>query len=90
MDKKIPLRQCLGCREMKPKKDLIRIVRLPDNGGIALDFKGKVNGRGAYVCPKAECLKRIRKSGAASRQLKVPVPVEVWDGLEAQINNAQQ
>ena len=51
MQKKIPMRQCLGCREMKPKKELIRVVRAPDGATISLDFKGKSPGRGAYVCP---------------------------------------
>ena len=57
MPKKIPMRQCLGCREMKPKKELIRVVKSPE-GEVSLDFKGKKPGRGAYVCPQAECLKR--------------------------------
>jgi predicted RNA-binding protein YlxR (DUF448 family) len=86
--KKVPLRQCLGCREMKPKRDLIRIVRLPDDGGVILDFTGKANGRGAYICPKPECLKRVRKSGAAGRQLNVTIPPEVWEQLEEQVLNA--
>ena len=63
MQKKIPMRQCLGCREMKPKKELIRAVRSAD-GSISLDFKGKASGRGAYVCPNGECLKKAIKSKA--------------------------
>ena len=61
MQKKIPMRQCLGCREMKPKAELIRVVRSPV-GEIALDFKGKASGRGAYVCKDGACLKKARKS----------------------------
>ena len=61
MPKKIPMRQCLGCREMKPKKELIRVVRSPE-GEVSLDFKGKKPGRGAYVCPSPECLKKARKA----------------------------
>ena len=57
MQKKIPMRQCVGCREMKPKKELVRVVKSP-TGEISLDFRGKVPGRGAYVCPNAACLKR--------------------------------
>ena len=57
MQKKIPMRQCLGCREMKPKRELIRVVRSPE-GAISLDFKGKASGRGAYVCPEMACLKK--------------------------------
>jgi len=71
---------------MKPKKDLIRIVRQPD-GEVTLDFKGKANGRGAYLCPKAECLKRIRKSGAAAKQLNVTIPPEIWEQLQQQVES---
>lgn len=58
MQKKIPMRQCLGCREMKPKRELIRAVKSPD-GEVNLDFKGKMPGRGAYLCPNGECLKKL-------------------------------
>ena len=61
--KKIPMRQCMGCREMKPKRELIRVVRGPE-GGVSLDMKGKAPGRGAYLCPDTACLKRARKTGA--------------------------
>ena len=61
--KKIPMRQCVGCREMKPKKELIRVVRSPE-GQVSLDFRGKLPGRGAYVCPNAACLTKARKSKA--------------------------
>ena len=57
MQKKIPMRQCLGCREAKPKKELIRVVRSPE-GQISLDFKGKASGRGAYICHDSQCLKK--------------------------------
>ena len=63
MQKKIPMRQCLGCREMKPKKELIRVVRSPE-GTISLDFRGKANGRGAYVCPDPGCLKKAIRAKA--------------------------
>lgn len=84
MPKKIPLRQCLGCREMKPKKELIRVVRSPE-GEISLDFKGKKPGRGAYLCPDPECLKRIRKSRALERAFSAQMPDGVYDALEAQM-----
>ena len=61
MQKKIPMRQCLGCREMKPKKELIRVVRSPE-GAVSIDFRGKSPGRGAYICPREECLSRAVKS----------------------------
>ena len=82
--RKIPQRQCLGCREMKNKKDLIRVVRSPE-GEISLDFKGKKPGRGAYVCPQTECLKKARKSRALERAFSAQVPPEVYEQLEEQM-----
>ncbi len=82
--KKIPMRQCLGCREMKPKKELVRVVRLPE-GGAALDFKGKAAGRGAYICPNMQCLKKARKSRALERALETSIPEELYAALEAQM-----
>lgn len=84
MPKKIPMRQCLGCREMKPKKELIRVVKSPE-GEVSLDFKGKKPGRGAYVCPDAACLKRARKSRALERAFETAIPAEVYDQLEQQM-----
>ncbi len=84
MPKKIPLRQCVGCREHKPKSELIRVVRSPE-GEVSLDFRGKKPGRGAYVCPDAECLKKARKSRALERAFSAPLPEEVWAGLEEQM-----
>lgn len=78
--KKIPMRQCVGCREMKPKRELIRVVRSPE-GEIGLDFRGKNPGRGAYVCPDAACLARARKTKALERAFGCPVPDEVYDRL---------
>lgn len=84
MPKKIPMRQCVGCREMKPKKELIRVVRSSE-GAVSLDFKGKLPGRGAYVCPDAECLKRAKRSKALERAFSAPLPEDVWQALEAQM-----
>ena len=84
MPKKIPMRQCVGCREMKEKRALIRLVKPPE-GPVSLDFKGKLPGRGAYVCPNLECLKRARKSRALERAFSAPLPPEVWEELEAQM-----
>ena len=84
MPKKIPMRQCVGCREMKEKKALIRVVKSPE-GTVSLDFRGKMPGRGAYVCPDPECLKRARKSRALERAFSLPLPPEVLEGLEAQM-----
>ena len=82
--KKIPIRQCLGCRERKPKRELIRVVRAPD-GGVSLDFKGKSPGRGAYICPEAACLKKAAKSRALERALETPIPEEIYTQLTAQM-----
>ena len=84
MQKKIPQRQCMGCRERKAKRELIRIVRGTD-GVVSLDFTGKLNGRGAYICPSAECLKKVRKSKALDRSLEVAIPEEVYDRLEQEM-----
>lgn len=82
--RKIPQRQCLGCREMKDKRSLIRVVRAPE-GEISLDFKGKKPGRGAYVCPSAECLKKARKSRALERAFSAAIPPEIYAELEEQM-----
>lgn len=82
--KKIPMRQCLGCREQKAKKDLIRVVRSPE-GAISLDFRGKASGRGAYVCPKGDCLKKAIRARAIERALGVPIPAEVYEQLQKQM-----
>ena len=82
--KKIPQRQCVGCREMKNKRDLIRVVRSPQ-GEVSLDFKGKLPGRGAYVCPDPACLAKARKSRALERAFETAIPAEVYDQLERQM-----
>lgn len=84
MQKKIPMRQCLGCREMHPKRELIRIVRSPE-GTVSLDTKGKASGRGAYLCPNAECLKRVIKAKALSRAFETEIPQEIYDSLTLQM-----
>ena len=80
--KKIPMRQCLGCNEHKPKIELIRILRTPE-GEITLDTTGKKSGRGAYICKNPACLKKLRKNRRAESNLGVSIPEEVWDALEA-------
>ena len=84
MPKRIPLRQCLGCREMKPKAELVRVVRSPE-GAVSLDLRGKAPGRGAYVCRSADCLKKALRSKAVSRSLGVEIPPELYDALAAQM-----
>ena len=86
MQKKIPQRQCMGCRERKAKKEMIRVVRGTD-GTVSLDFSGKLNGRGAYICPQSECLKRARKAKSLERSLEVPIPDQVYDRLEKEMED---
>lgn len=82
--KKIPMRQCVGCREMKPKRELIRVVRSPE-GEIGLDFRGKNPGRGAYLCPDPMCLAKAKKKNALGKVFQCQIPDEVYDELCAQI-----
>lgn len=84
MQRKIPQRQCMGCRERKAKRDLIRVVRTPE-GEVSLDFGGKMNGRGAYLCPDPACLKKAIRSKALDRSLEVAIPQEVYDRLEKEM-----
>ena len=85
MPKKIPLRQCLGCREMKAKKELIRVVRSPE-GEISLDLTGKKNGRGSYVCKDAECFKKALKRKSFERAFGVKIPEEVAENIEKELS----
>lgn len=88
MAKKIPLRQCVGCGEMKSKKELMRVLRTED-GQICLDITGKKNGRGAYVCKSGECLKLARKNKGLERSFKMSIPNEVYDTLEREFKNLE-
>lgn len=88
MQKKIPMRQCMGCRERKPKRELIRVVRGID-GTVSLDFSGKVNGRGAYICLDAECLHKAQKSKSLERSLEVPIPETVYSRLAAELEGGR-
>ena len=82
--RKIPVRQCMGCNEHKPKQELLRIVRSPE-GEISLDFTGKKNGRGAYLCRDVKCLRRARKSRRIDRVLEIEIPDEVYDRMEREM-----
>ena len=86
--KKIPQRQCMGCRERKEKRELIRVVRAPD-GGVSLDFRGKARGRGAYICPDAACLKKAIRSKALERSLEVAIPEEIYARLEQEMEEGK-
>ena len=82
--KKIPMRQCMGCNEHKPKQELLRVVRSPENQ-VALDFKGKQSGRGAYICRLVKCLQRARKSRRLDRVLECEIPEAVYDAMEQEL-----
>ena len=87
--RKIPMRQCTGCREHKPKRELLRVVRSPE-GELSLDARGKKPGRGAYLCADEECLKKARRSRALERALECEIPEAVYDALEAQMSAARE
>lgn len=80
----MPQRQCIGCGEMKDKKDMIRVLKTPE-GEITLDATGRKNGRGAYLCPSMECLKRARKGKGLERSFKMAIPEEVYEVLEKEM-----
>lgn len=86
--RKIPMRMCLGCHEMKPKAELVRVVKDKENT-IFLDLTGKANGRGAYICKNVDCLKKARKSKAIERTFSSDVSEEIYDRMEAELKNEQ-
>lgn len=88
IEKKQPMRKCIGCSEMRPKRDLIRVVRTPE-GDIRLDFTGKLNGRGAYLCPQRSCLEKARKARRLERAFSVKVEPEIYDELNAELEQRE-
>lgn len=88
MTKKIPLRQCIGCGEMKSKKEMMRVVKTAE-GDICLDITGKKNGRGAYLCKQEECLHKACRSKGLERSFKMSIPDEVYDTLEKEFKNLE-
>ena len=86
--KKIPQRQCMGCRERKEKRELIRVVRSPE-GTVSLDFRGKAPGRGAYICPDPLCLKKAIRSKALERSLETAIPEEIYARLEQEMEEGK-
>ena len=83
-EKKIPMRKCLGCNEMKPKRELIRAVKSPE-GEISLDLTGKKSGRGAYICPDKKCFDKARKGKRIEKALETSIPEEVYDAMASQL-----
>ena len=84
--KKIPLRMCTGCMEMKPKKELIRVVKTPE-GEVTVDLTGKKSGRGAYICRNIECLEKAFKAKRLSRNLDIAIDEEIYNRLRNEILN---
>lgn len=84
--RKIPLRKCTGCNEMKPKRELVRVVRSPQ-GEVSLDLTGKKPGRGAYICKDKQCLKLARKAKRIERALDCQISPELYDIMEEEIDN---
>lgn len=89
MAKKVPLRQCIGCGEMKSKKEMMRVLKTPEDE-IVLDVTGKKNGRGAYLCKQRECLLMARKNKGLERSFKMSIPNEVYDNLEGEFDKADE
>ena len=83
-EKKIPMRKCMGCIEMKPKRELIRAVKSPE-GEISLDLTGKKSGRGAYICPDKKCFDKARKGKRIEKALETSIPEEVYDAMASQL-----
>ena len=87
--KKIPLRQCIGCGDMKSKKEMIRVLKTTEDE-IVIDATGRKNGRGAYICPSMECFKKAVKSKGLERSLKMAIPKEVYEALEKEMGQIGQ
>lgn len=87
-NKKVPLRKCTGCGEMKPKKELVRVVKTPE-GEISLDSTGKMNGRGAYLCKDPQCLRKAQKSKRIEKALSCTVPDEIYNKLEQELISSE-
>ena len=87
--KKTPERKCMGCNEKRPKTELIRIVRTPE-GEILLDGKGKVSGRGVYICPEKKCFEKAKKAKRFERSLEVEIPESVYEELENKLENLEK
>ncbi len=80
-EKKIPMRMCIACREMKPKKEMLRVVK-PKEGDVFIDFSGKASGRGAYICDNADCIKKLRKGRLLNKAFSSEIPAQVYEKIE--------
>lgn len=88
-EKKIPMRKCTGCGEMKPKKELIRVLKAADSEEILLDTTGRKNGRGAYLCDSLDCFQKARKTRGLERSLQMKIPDEIYETLERELNTSE-
>ena len=88
-EKKIPMRKCTGCGEMKPKKELIRVLKVADSEEILLDTTGRKNGRGAYLCNSLDCFQKARKTRGLERSLQMKIPDEIYETLERELNASE-
>ncbi|MDE7187422.1 MAG: YlxR family protein [Lachnospiraceae bacterium] len=88
MAKKIPMRQCVGCGEMKSKKEMMRVLKSTE-GSIVLDMTGRKNGRGAYLCMNKECLMKARKNKGLERSFKMSIPKEIYENLEREFEEGE-
>lgn len=88
-EKKVPMRKCVGCGEMKSKKEMMRVLKTAENE-IVLDTTGRKNGRGAYLCFSKECLQNVAKNRGLERSLKMAIPKEVYESLEREFENIEQ
>lgn len=86
--KKIPLRQCVGCNEMKHKNELLRVIKTPENE-IVIDATGKKNGRGAYICNSLDCFLKAKKTKALERSLKTTIPQDIYETLEKELKELE-
>lgn len=86
--KRLPMRRCAGCGQSRPKKELIRVIRTPE-GAISVDSTGRKNGRGVYLCPNRECLRKAHRSKGLERSLKTAVPREIYDNLEKELRSIE-
>ena len=87
--KKVPIRTCIGCNEAKPKRELIRVVKTAE-GDVSIDFTGRANGRGAYICPQKTCFARARKSHRIENMLNCSIPDDIYDAMEARIGELSE
>lgn len=85
VNKRIPLRKCVGCQEEKPKNELIRVIKTPEDE-VVLDITGRKNGRGAYICQNSECLVKAIKTKGLEKSLKIAIPRDVYDTLQKEMN----